>query len=156
MANPATLRPISLNHEEAVACGRKGGKASAEARRKRKTLAETLEIAMNLPVPEEFGDIRELGRKMSKHPKNIPDNTTGWIAAVTRELYSVERDKCERYDRMKAAELIRDQLGENPDKITDQTSCVMLQFAEAMRAGMDIGTSKKDDDNGGHIDDMEA
>ena len=47
------LRPINLSHEEAVKNGRKGGKASAAARRQKKTLKETASVILNMPLSQE-------------------------------------------------------------------------------------------------------
>lgn len=52
MANTKNLRPIKLSHEEAVENGRKGGKASVEARRKKKTMRELAQTMANAPVKQ--------------------------------------------------------------------------------------------------------
>ena len=56
------LKPVR-SVEEARAKGRKGGKASGEARRRRKTLRENMELLLGLPVsiPEDYNVLAELG-----------------------------------------------------------------------------------------------
>lgn len=50
MSNEKNLRPIKLTHEEATELGRKGGIASAESRRRTKTLKQGLERLLSAPV----------------------------------------------------------------------------------------------------------
>lgn len=57
------LRNINLTHEEAVENGKKGGKASVEARRKRKTQREQLDLLLSLPLKSQKAveQIKKLG-----------------------------------------------------------------------------------------------
>ena len=85
---------------------KKGGKASGEARRMKRTLREQLEMLLSLPVKDEAtkGFIESLG----VDPETI-DNAT----AITLSMYQ-EALK----GNTKAFELIRDTLGEKPsDKL---------------------------------------
>lgn len=52
MANEQNLRPLKLTHEEAVKYGSMGGKASAEARRAKKTMRQYAELLLSLPVAD--------------------------------------------------------------------------------------------------------
>lgn len=52
MANEQNLRPLKLTHEEAVKYGSMGGKASAEARRAKKTMRQYAEMFLSLPVAD--------------------------------------------------------------------------------------------------------
>lgn len=85
MANEKNLKPARTK-SEARALGAAGGKKSGEARRKKKTMRELLEIAMELPSG---------------------DKTTA--EAITAALL----DKALSGD-VKAYEVVRDTLGESP------------------------------------------
>ena len=105
MANAENLRVLSTS--EAREIGSKGGKASAEARRQRRTLKEQMELLLSLPVKDESTKtfIESLGIDADKI-----DNAT----AITLSMYQ-EALK----GNTKAYELIRDTLGEKPtDKLT--------------------------------------
>lgn len=53
MANEQNLKPRkTLSKEEAKRLGAAGGKASAEAKRRRKTLRQNMEILLELPVSD--------------------------------------------------------------------------------------------------------
>lgn len=54
MANEYNLKPFTSNQsrEEAVRNGRKGGKKSAEARRKKKMLKECMEVLLDLDIKD--------------------------------------------------------------------------------------------------------
>ena len=52
MPNIDNLKPRDLSTEEATEMGRKGGIASGEARRKKKSWAQQIELLMNLPVKQ--------------------------------------------------------------------------------------------------------
>ena len=93
--------------EEQAKIARAGGKASAEARRQRRTLKEQIELLLSLPVKDESTKtfIESLGIDADKI-----DNAT----AITLSMYQ-EALK----GNTKAYELIRDTLGEKPtDKLT--------------------------------------
>ena len=93
--------------EEQAKIARAGGKASAEARRQRRTLKEQMELLLSLPVKDESTKtfIESLGIDADKI-----DNAT----AITLSMYQ-EALK----GNTKAYELIRDTLGEKPtDKLT--------------------------------------
>lgn len=64
VANEQNLRPIkTLSKEEAKRRGHNGGKASAAARRQRKTLRETMNMLLSLPVTDakEFNKLTNMG-----------------------------------------------------------------------------------------------
>ena len=112
MAGKENLRPVSST-EEARERGRKGGLASGEARRKRKTLKEELLLMLS------DGDIQE---KISLALINeaINGNNAGSVT--------------------KAFEVIRDTIGEKPaDKVeTKQTVLDMSKFStEELKAMLD-------------------
>jgi hypothetical protein len=62
MANEENLRPIEQSHEEAVKNGQKGGIASGEARRKKRTLKEIAQMLADerIAMPQPDGTTKEL------------------------------------------------------------------------------------------------
>ena len=85
MANIENLKPLST--EKAREIGRKGGKASVKARRRKKQLKELLELALS--QPHEDGE----------------DNYYAITAALIQEALS---------GNTKAFEVIRDTIGQKP------------------------------------------
>ena len=113
MANEENLRPFTSeqSHEEAVSNGAKGGIKSGEARRRKKTLREQMEMLLALPVKDP--NTRDFIESLGIDPETI-DNAL----AITLSMYQ-EALK----GNTKAFELIRDTIGEKP---TDR-----LQIEEA-------------------------
>lgn len=56
MANENNLHPIELTHEEAVRNGRKGGIASAKARKRKKAFIEALNTVLDKTYTDENGE----------------------------------------------------------------------------------------------------
>lgn len=79
MANGQNLVPRRLTSEEAAELGRKGGKASGEARRAKKTMREYAEFLLSLPV----SDGRRYNKlaRMGVPPEGI-DNKMAVVAAL--------------------------------------------------------------------------
>lgn len=113
MPNIENLRPFTSDQsrEEATKNGAKGGIASGEARRRKKTLKEQMEMLLALPVQDEQTKafIESLG---------IESEEVNNALAITLSMYQ-EALK----GNTKAFELIRDTIGEKP---TDR-----LQIEEA-------------------------
>ena len=147
---PINSRPI----EEQKVIREKGIKASIESRQKRKTIAESIEIALKSKVPGQYGDIKEICDELFGAKKNRT-NIDGLVGALFRELYS-EGNRDVRFDRMKAFELIRDQVGENPETAVEQRSNMLLEFGNAMRTGLNKEDIEKDAEQGGHVDDVDT
>lgn len=78
LANEKNLLPGRITTEEAPKLGRMGGLASAESRRKRKALKETMEVLLSLPV----SDRRRLTKaaKLGLAPDDIDNSTLVAIA----------------------------------------------------------------------------
>lgn len=91
MANEQNLRPIKLSHEEAVENGRKGGKASVKARRKRKMMREAFEELLE--------------REYESTDGNMVDGTSALAIRVFKEAMKGD---------LKAFEIIRDTTGQKP------------------------------------------
>ena len=100
MANEQNLVPFTSDQsrEEAMKNGKKGGIASGEARRARKTLRADLEELLSMPAKDKFG--KETGHNVQ--------------AAIAAALIK----KAANGDT-KAFEIIRDTIGEKPaERIT--------------------------------------
>lgn len=85
--------------------GRKGGIASAKAKRERKAMRETLEILLNMPIKggraAEVEDIRNFADLKGK---NVSVQDALLLSMIQRALKG----------NVKAAEYVRDTIGENP------------------------------------------
>lgn len=91
-----------LTSEEAREYGRRGGKKSAESRRKRKALKEQLELFLSLPLQNE--EAKELLTNLGVNVEDI-DNQMAINLALCQKALKGDT---------KAYELIRDTIGEKP------------------------------------------
>lgn len=108
MATTENLRPFNeLTEDEQRELARKGGQASAEARRRKKELRELLEIALSQPSEIVEGE----------------DNYTAITAALVQK--AIQGDT-------KAYEVIRDTLGQKPTEQTqmDLTAKIEVDYGE--------------------------
>ena len=111
MANIENLEPMmgknrNLSTEEARRIGSKGGKASVESRRRERTLKETLEKLLSLPINDE--GTKAFIKQLGFNDEEL-DNKTAINVAMYQEALK---------GNVKAYELIRDTMGEKPtDKV---------------------------------------
>jgi len=111
VANIENLEPMmgknrNLSTEEARRIGSKGGKASVESRRRERTLRETLEKMLSLPINDE--QTKAFIQNLGFNDEEL-DNRTAITVAMYQEALK---------GNVKAYELIRDTLGEKPtDKL---------------------------------------
>ena len=85
--NIQNLKPRNLTTEEATEMGRKGGLASAEARRRKKSMKETLELFLSLPLEEgQSYDIENLQNFANLKGKNITVNDAILIKQIQKAL----------------------------------------------------------------------
>ena len=111
MANTENLEPMmgknrNLSTEEARRIGSKGGKASGEARRRERTLKETLEKLLSLPIRDE--QTKDFIRALGFNDEELNNKTAINVAMYQEALKG----------NVKAYELIRDTMGEKPtDKV---------------------------------------
>lgn len=85
--NTQNLKPRKLTTEEATEMGRKGGLASVEARRRKKTMKETLELFLSLPLNEgEEYDTETLQSYADVKGKNITVSEAILIKQVQKAL----------------------------------------------------------------------
>ena len=110
MANTENLTMMGKNRnlstEEAQKIGSKGGKASVESRRRERTLKETLEKLLSLPINDE--GTKAFIKQLGFNDEEL-DNKTAINVAMYQEALK---------GNTKAFELIRDTIGEKPaDKV---------------------------------------
>lgn len=108
MANIQNLKPLKkgeMTSEEAKKRGRAGGIASQRKRAERKSMAETLEMLMKMPL--EDGPVESVSGMESARSMRGRNVTMGDRLMVTVMTKALKGD-------MKAVEFIRDMLGEMP------------------------------------------
>ena len=108
MANEQNLKPkdSSQSREEAKKNGRKGGIASGKARRERKALKETLEELLAMPIKDgRADDIEKIKSIAGIKGKNITMQEAIMVAML---------NKAAKGD-VRAAEYVRDTIGQKPD-----------------------------------------
>lgn len=98
----AKKQPPVPTHEEAVERGKKGGQKNAENIRKRKTLKEAVELILSLPPSG--------NTKSYMDHIGIDDEEQSNILALAVAMFN----KSLKGD-VKAAEFLRDSIGEKPD-----------------------------------------
>ena len=141
------------NPEEARECGKKGQRIAYAKYKARQTLAQEIEDILKKKIPSRYEDVYQMAQEL----KNIksPTNLHGMAASLFVELYSPDT-KVSHPNRMKAYELLRDQIGENPETAVEQRSNMLLEFGNAMRTGLDKEDIEKDAEQGGHVDDVDT
>lgn len=111
--------------EEQREIARKGGVASGKARRRKRTMAEALQLITNTPVNEEQAEI------LRKYGFAEQDRTYLMLMMIKAVQMASEGN-------LKAAEFVRDTLGESPQyKINEKRLQVLIADKEASRAVID-------------------
>lgn len=111
--------------EEQREIARKGGVASGKARRRKRTMAEALQLITNTPVNAEQAEI------LRKYGFAEQDCTYLMLMMIKAVQMASEGN-------LKAAEFVRDTLGENPQyKINEKRLQVLIADKEASRAVID-------------------
>ncbi len=125
MANEQNLTPFTSDQsrEEAVKNGAKGGVASGEARRRKKTLREQMEMLLSLPVKDEA--TRDFIESLGISPDEV-DNAL----AITLSMYQ-EALK----GNTKAFELIRDTIGEKPTDKLQIEEAPVIKLERPVKSG---------------------
>lgn len=111
--NEQNLQPIQkgqLSKEEAKARGSVGGKKSGEVRRQRKQFKESLEMLLQMRVPEKTAN------NLKKLLPKLKDKDLNCQNAILVSLM-----KAAMNGNVKAVELIRDTIGEKPINISQIT-----------------------------------
>ena len=119
MLHPENLK--TLTPEEAREQGRKGGIASAAKRKEKKALRATLEALLDMPinegVEEDLEGIQNLARLKGA---NIDVQTAVMFAQIKKALKGDTR----------AAEFIRDTIGQKPGEKVDMSLAVPIFYGE--------------------------
>ena len=119
MLHPENLR--TLTPEEAREQGRKGGIASAAKRKEKKAMKATLETLLSMPIneglEEELEGIQNLARLKGA---NIDVQTAVMFAQIKKALKGDTR----------AAEFIRDTIGQKPGEKVDMSLAVPIFYGE--------------------------
>lgn len=138
------LRNLELSHEQAVENGRKGGKASVEAKRKKKSLTEVMQKFLELkPVGKSKTQLEQLGLQddeinnmalfmvsVFKNGCSGNNKAMEMIAEIIdgnkkRELEN-ERLKAEIKRLELEQEKLKKELGQNTDNFEDLTTLAEL------------------------------
>ena len=94
-----------MTPEQRRECGRKGGIASGESKRKKKAIRETLDVLLAMPVKAgKYADIESIKNFASLKGKNINVQEAMVISMLQRAMKG----------DVKAAEWIRDTAGQRP------------------------------------------
>ena len=99
-----------MTPEERREHGRKGGIASVEARRRKKTMRETFELLLSMPMKKgKLADVEDIKNFAELNGKNVSVQTAMLIKAITNYLKTGD---------LSILEFIRDTVGDKPtDKI---------------------------------------
>lgn len=118
--NIENLKPLST--EKAREIGAKGGKASVTAKRKKKFLKEQLETLLLLDLPENKlkDDMRKLG--IEEADLSVQN---GILVSIVKQALN---------GSIRAFQVIRDQLGENPKDGTDKEFVENIYFINDISA----------------------
>lgn len=129
--------------EQAREMGRKGGKASAEAKRVRREWKETLEIILGMTMKN--GKVTDLSKmkdlsKEALEKANLTINDRINIRMVNEAMKG----------NVKAYELIRDQIGEKPSDVQpDGTNSALAIYVQGINARKQ---DDEDEEEDGHQD----
>lgn len=109
--NDKNLRPLKLTHEQAVEYGSRGGKQSVKKKKQRKAFKESLEMLLQMKAPEVA--IRQIKNQMPKiKDKYLNCQNAVLIGMVLAAIKG----------NVKAAEMIRDTIGEKPAEKVEATN----------------------------------
>lgn len=130
MANDENLlRPEDRTPKERRENARKAGKASGEARRKRKAMREQAELLLSLPLKE--GELKDHLRKMGIDDDNI-DNQMAMVISMWQTATAGGQNSVQAFNSL------RDLVGEKPKDVieihsTDETIKELDKIIEGKR-----------------------
>lgn len=120
MTNEANLNPVQTK-EEARKRGRNGGIASGKARREKKLMRETLDVLLSMPLKNgKYADVESIRNFAALKGKNINVQEAILIAQVQKAMKG----------DTKAAEYVRDTIGQKPVDNVNMSGEVNNPFAE--------------------------
>jgi hypothetical protein len=118
MTNETNLNPVR-SEDEARRKGRAGGIASGKARREKKMMRETLDILLSMPLKNgKFADVESIRNYAALKGKNISVQEAILIAQVNKAMKGDTR----------AAEYVRDTMGQKPTDSVDMNMNVPVMF----------------------------
>lgn len=118
MTNETNLNPVR-SEDEARKRGRAGGIASGKARREKKLMRETLDMLLSMPMKNgKFADVDNIRSFASLKGKNISVQEAILIAQVQKAMKGDTR----------AAEYVRDTIGQKPTDSVDMNMNVPVMF----------------------------
>lgn len=118
MTNETNLNPVR-SEEEARRKGRAGGIASGRARREKKMMRETLDMLLALPLKGgKVADVETIRNYAALKGKNISVQEAILIAQVNKAMKGDTR----------AAEYVRDTMGQKPTDSVDMNMSVPVMF----------------------------
>lgn len=118
MTNETNLNPIRSG-DEARKRGRAGGIASGKARREKKMMRETLDMLLSMPMKNgKFADVENIRSFAALKGKNISVQEAILIAQVQKAMKGDTR----------AAEYVRDTIGQKPTDSVDMNMNVPVMF----------------------------
>ncbi len=118
MANEKNLHPVE-SKSEARRRGRAGGIASGKARREKKAMRETLDILLSMPMKDgASADVESIRSFASIKGKNISVQEAILIAQVQKAMKG----------DTKAAEYVRDTIGQKPGENVEMTMNLPVFF----------------------------
>lgn len=118
MTNETNLNPVR-SEDEARRKGRAGGIASGKARREKKMMRETLDMLLSMPMKNgKFADVENIRSFAALKGKNISVQEAILIAQVQKAMKGDTR----------AAEYVRDTIGQKPTDSVDMNMNVPVMF----------------------------
>ena len=118
MTNETNLNPVR-SEDEARKRGRAGGIASGKARREKKMMRETLDMLLTMPMKNgKFADVENIRSFAALKGKNISVQEAILIAQVQKAMKGDTR----------AAEYVRDTMGQKPTDSVDMNMNVPVMF----------------------------
>lgn len=124
MANEQNLKPFSeLTESEQREIRRKGGQASGEARRKKRSMEETMRILLSMSIKEgDVPDIEEIQSIAKLNGLNVDMETA---------LLMGQLNKAVKKQDTRAAEFVRDTSGQKPtDKVEQLNTNINIDFGD--------------------------
>lgn len=118
MTNETNLNPVR-SEDEARKRGRAGGIASGKSRREKKLMRETLDMLLSMPMKNgKFADVENIRSFAALKGKNISVQEAILIAQVQKAMKGDTR----------AAEYVRDTMGQKPTDSVDMNMNVPVMF----------------------------
>lgn len=109
MANEGNLKPVRTK-SEARERGRNGGKASGEARRRKKTMRETAQLILDMQIPNAAKELKAKLKAMGLTEEDFTYQSAIMIGIVNQAMKG----------NTKAAAFLRDTVGENPMMLQEE------------------------------------